>query len=197
MQKILLLDGNLINKDHSSYVGATLDYLETKFKSKNLDVQRFDLNDTHSEVFLTKKTYPEYWKMIDSDKWINLLKETDLLVISTSMINFTAAVVVKNFIDSISVADKTFSYKYSKKGDAIGLLTNLNVLIVASQGAPQDWYQWGSHVSWLEGTFKFLGAKKVLTYRINGTKVKPISEHKAVEYTKEHETDLNEVLSKF
>ncbi|MGZ9762790.1 FMN-dependent NADH-azoreductase [Mycoplasma sp. 5912] len=197
MQKILLLDGNLINKDHSSYTGDTMDYLETKFKSEGKDVKRFDLNETHGDIFLTKKTYPDYWKQIDSDKWINLLKETDLVVISTSMINFAASVVVKNFIDSVSLADKTFSYKYSKKGEAIGLLDHLNVLIIASQGAPQDWYQWGSHVSWLEGTWKFLGAKNVQIYRINGTKVKPISDEKATVYVDNHKHELDHVLAKF
>ncbi|WP_313770911.1 NAD(P)H-dependent oxidoreductase [Mycoplasmopsis felis] len=67
------------------------------------------MNTTHSETYLTKNNIPNYWNEIDADFWINKLKETDLLILSSSMVNFASPVVVKNFIDSICVADKTFS----------------------------------------------------------------------------------------
>ncbi|QKT05509.1 FMN-dependent NADH-azoreductase [Mycoplasma sp. OR1901] len=169
MKKILFLEGSLDNSDNS-YSTVTMNKLYDKLVAQGHQVEKFNLNDTHSKVFLTNSTWKTYFNDINSDFWIDKLKETDLLVISESMTNFGAAAVVKNFIDSIAVANKTFSYKYSKKGDAVGLLDTLNVLVVASQGAPRDWYQWGSHISWLVGTFNFLGAKKVDTIEITGTK---------------------------
>ncbi|MCU9937030.1 FMN-dependent NADH-azoreductase [Mycoplasmopsis felis] len=136
MKKVLILEGNLVKDPNISYTRATLNVLdEYLLNSKEYEVQRYDLNTTHSETYLTKNNIPNYWNEIDADFWINKLKETDLLILSSSMVNFASPVVVKNFIDSICVADKTFSYKYSKKGDAIGLLTNLSVILITSQGS--------------------------------------------------------------
>ncbi|SYV96820.1 FMN-dependent NADH-azoreductase, partial [Mycoplasmopsis edwardii] len=53
------------------------------------------------------------------------------------MINFTVPTVVKNFFDGIAVPDKTFSYRLSKDGNPVGLLNNLNVIFVTTQGGPQ------------------------------------------------------------
>ncbi|RIV16856.1 FMN-dependent NADH-azoreductase [Mycoplasmopsis gallopavonis] len=104
---------------------------------------------------------------------LTYFKEVDLVVISNSMINFGPSAIVKNFIDSICVPNKTFSYKYSKQGDAIGLLTNLNVIIVSTQGAPKGWYPFGNHTEWLKGVFKFIGAQNVDVVEFLGTKVAP------------------------
>ncbi|QNM93797.1 FMN-dependent NADH-azoreductase [Mycoplasma sp. Pen4] len=177
MKKILLLDGNVIPNEQS-HLFNIMNYIETQYQNhSDFEVERHNLNNTkHAEIFLTANNMSTYWNDIDSDMWINKLKEIDTLVISMPMINFGPSVIVKNFIDSIAVANKTFSYKYSKKGDAIGLLTNLNVIIVATQGAPEGWYLWGQHVEWLEGTFKFLGAQSVKSIKHFGTKVKPLSD---------------------
>ncbi|WP_029330341.1 NAD(P)H-dependent oxidoreductase, partial [Metamycoplasma cloacale] len=69
-------------------------------------------------------------------------------------------------------ANETFSYKYSNKGDAIGLLKNLKLQVIATQGAPEDWYLWGNHVKYLEETFKFLGLNVNESILIAGTKTK-------------------------
>ncbi|WP_322935757.1 FMN-dependent NADH-azoreductase [Mycoplasmopsis felis] len=195
MKKVLILEGNLVKDPNISYTHATLNILdEYLLNSKEYEVQRYDLNTTHSETYLTKNNIPNYWNEIDADFWINKLKETDLLILSSSMVNFASPVVVKNFIDSICVADKTFSYKYSKKGDAIGLLTNLSVILITSQGAPEGWYQWGNHKEWLKGTFNFLGAKSIKTLSIDGTKVKPISDIKPIQYAQDIKEKLIELI---
>lgn len=171
--KVLVLKGHLVD-DANSFSNKVVDYLIDKVQSKYIDseIEVINLADTKlSEVFLTQKSFTTYYSDVESSKWIAKMKEVDKVIISVPMINFGPSIIVKNFIDAISVADQTFSYKYSKKGDAIGLLTNIDVTIIASQGAPEGWYLWGNHLSWLEGTFKFLGAKKVQSLLISGTKV--------------------------
>ncbi|MBW0594503.1 FMN-dependent NADH-azoreductase [Mycoplasmopsis anatis] len=171
--KVLVLKGHLV-ADANSFSNKVVDYLIDKVQSKYIDseIEVINLADTKlSEVFLTQKSFTTYYSDVESSKWIAKMKEVDKVIISVPMINFGPSIIVKNFIDAISVADQTFSYKYSKKGDAIGLLTNIDVTIIASQGAPEGWYLWGNHLSWLEGTFKFLGAKKVQSLLISGTKV--------------------------
>ncbi|WP_429979877.1 NAD(P)H-dependent oxidoreductase, partial [Mycoplasmopsis bovis] len=61
---------------------------------------------------LTVQSKPTFWTETESDYWIDKLKETDILIISTPMINFNYSGTLKNFIDSICVADKSFTYKY-------------------------------------------------------------------------------------
>ncbi|MFV8401003.1 FMN-dependent NADH-azoreductase [Mycoplasma sp. 005V] len=190
MQKILLLDAHVVSKENS-ISHKILDLVQEEYqKDSNNEITRIDLNETIlSKVFMTSDNMSTYWQDVESDKWIELVKNTDVLVISNPMINFSAPVIVKNFIDSISVANKTFSYKYSNKGDAIGLLTNLKkVIVVSTQGAPEGWYPWGAHASWLEGTFKFLGAQEVKHIKWYGTKVKPTADIKP-DQLKEHVTD--------
>ncbi|WP_036451875.1 FMN-dependent NADH-azoreductase [Mycoplasma buteonis] len=174
MKKIVFLDGNVVS-DANSFSHHLMDsFHQVATADTNNQVLRFNLNETeHSKVFLNANTLKTYFQDVNSDKWINLLKETDVLVLSSSMINFGPSVVVKNFLDSICVADKTFSYKYSKKGDAIGLLTNLKVVLVTSQGAPLGWYPFNNNETWLKGVFEFLGAQ---VYHIGtyGTKVEPL-----------------------
>ncbi|WP_324672347.1 FMN-dependent NADH-azoreductase [Mycoplasma sp. 888] len=177
MKKILILDGNLLQNE-KSYSTNILNYIEEALKSKeNVLIERVDLSTTKlNEHFLTKQTFTTYYTDVESDRWIQKLKETDLLIISNPMINFGPSVIVKNFIDAISVANKTFSYKYSKQGDAIPLLTNLNTVIVSTQGAPQGWYTWGNHSNWLKGTFKFLTGNDSKEIKCFGTKVSPINQ---------------------
>ncbi|WP_406614681.1 FMN-dependent NADH-azoreductase [Mycoplasma corogypsi] len=181
MKKVLFLDGNL-NQNEVSYSYQIMDACFKQVNSKEFDVKRVNLNQTElAKTFLTQDSFATYFADVESDKWINELKEVDLLVLSCSMNNFGPSVVVKNFIDSICVANKTFSYKYSNKGDAVGLLNNLNVVVVATQGAPRDWYPFGSHIEWLKGTFNFLGAKSINTLEYCGTKVAPIKDKKPSE----------------
>ncbi|QSF13419.1 FMN-dependent NADH-azoreductase [Mycoplasma sp. Mirounga ES2805-ORL] len=157
-----------------------------------------DLNDTSASTnSLNSNNFKTDFFQKNSDEWINMLKNTDVLIINTPMINFNYSSLVKNFIDAICVADKTFSYKYSKKGGAIGLLDNLNVIIVGTQGAPTGWYEFGNHVKMLEGTFKFLGAKKVETISINGTKVEPYNKMTHDEILKENEPAIKKIANKF
>ncbi|APJ38616.1 FMN-dependent NADH-azoreductase [Mycoplasmopsis pullorum] len=178
MSKALFLHANLSSDENSTSFYLEQQFLN-EFKKANPEsqIEVIDLNDTElAHTYLNKKTFATYWQDVKSDQWIEKLKNVDKLIISLPMINFGPSSVVKNFIDAIAVANKTFSYKYSKKGDAIGLLNNLDVMILATQGAPKDWYLWGSHVTWLEGTWNFLGAKKVDSILLAGTKVAPYNE---------------------
>ncbi|WP_306429073.1 MULTISPECIES: FMN-dependent NADH-azoreductase [unclassified Mycoplasma] len=184
MAKVLFLEGNL-SKSEVSYSSQMLYEFKNQYALSHPqdELEMINLNDTEfAKNFLHLDNFSAFWTEVNADKWISKLKEIDKLVISCSMTNFGPNSVVKNFIDGIALADKTFSYKYSKKGEAIGLLDHLSVMIVASQGAPRDWYLWGSHIEWLKGTWKFLGAHTVDTIEIAGTKIEPIKSLKPAEY---------------
>ncbi|MEE3928072.1 FMN-dependent NADH-azoreductase [Mycoplasmopsis ciconiae] len=201
MEKVLFLHGNVMADDKSISNQLEKRFLELyALKHPSAEIEVIDLDQTKlAEVFLTKETLKDmkYYKEVDSDFWIEKLKQVNSVVISCPMINFGPSAIVKNFIDAICVANKTFSYKYSKKGDAIGLLDHLKVMILTTQGAPADWYPWGSHVKWLEGTWKFLGAQKVESILIGGTKLADVSSLSASEIVKLHDAEIEDKVAKF
>lgn len=194
--KVLVLKGNLV-ADANSFSNKVVDYFVDKVESKYQDaeVEVINLAKTKlADVFLTQKSFSTYYTDVESAKWISKMKKVDKVIISVPMINFGPSTIVKNFIDAISVADQTFSYKYSKKGDAIGLLTNIDVTIIASQGALEGWYSWGNHLGWLEGTFKFLGAKKVQSLLVAGTKVNLANSLNNGELINEYDNKINSLV---
>ncbi|ADE19767.1 FMN-dependent NADH-azoreductase [Mycoplasma crocodyli] len=200
MSKTLILYGELFDQEKSISHLATKEFLEKyKLQNKTEEIEEINLNETElSSVFLTNQNFATYYKEVKSDFWIEKLKNVDKVVISVPMINFGPSVIVKNFIDAIAVANKTFSYKYSKKGDAIGLLDNIKkVLIVGSQGAPADWYLWGSHTLWLEGTWKFFGAKNVETLLLSGVKTPVFSNMTPKEIVGKFDKEIESSAKKF
>lgn len=195
--RILSIKGSVNIDSLSSHIN---DYLVQKIMDKHQKsfVELVDLNDTpFAKYSLNANNMPKFFEKTESDYWIEQLKNTDLLIISTPMINFNYSSLIKNFLDSIAVANKTFSYKYSEKGGSIGLLTNLKVLIVATQGAPEGWYEFGNHVKNLEGFFNFVGANQIESILIAGTKVEPLKSLNFDEIIALYEAKLEEIATKF
>lgn len=147
--------------------------IEYKKNFPNKEIIEIDLNKNKlgtevltSEGFANKSFFEE------SNSIIELLNEADHLIVSSPMINFNVPAVMKNFLDHIAVAGKTFKYKYDGNGESEGLLKNLTVQILSTQGAPKGWYPFGDHVAYLEGTFNFLGMKVNKSILVDGTKTK-------------------------
>ncbi|MEA4115544.1 FMN-dependent NADH-azoreductase [Mycoplasma sp. 744] len=195
IKKILTINGSIISDSISWKTNLKL-IEKIKKNNPEAEVQIIDLNNTElAKTIISANNFANFWENVNSDYYIDLLKSVDLLVINTPMINFSYSILVKNFIDAIAVANKTFSYKYSKKGDAIGLLNNLKVIIVASQGAPLGWYPFANHISNLEGIFNFLGVREIKSLLIDGTKVAPRNTLSHEEIINEFENKIDELIS--
>lgn len=191
MNKVIVLYSSPVNKDISISTYLTKKFVEQyKLHNKNDEIIEFDLNDLDlNQQYQNSNNMSDFFKNELNDKYINLLKEANKLIIGAPMINFNIPVTLKNFIDHIAIANKTFSYKYSKKGDAIGLLNNLDVQIIATQGAPLDWYPFASHYKFLEGFWNFVGANVKESIIIHSVK---IAEN--IEKTKEEFYEENKAL---
>ena len=146
---------------------------------------------------LTSNNFNDFFKSNTIDKNIDLLKNVNKLIITAPMYNFNIPVTLKNYIDHIAVANKTFSYKYSKKGDAIGFLTNLKVQILAVQGAPSTWYNWANLVNYLEGVWKFLGANINPSILLAGTKSNPLIQESNKDIVNSIEKMINKSVKTF
>ncbi|VEU59454.1 FMN-dependent NADH-azoreductase [Mesomycoplasma neurolyticum] len=197
--KVLVLKGSIIAEENSVSRQLTNKFVEL-YKKINPDHEIIEMdlsNESFSSQPLTAKNFATFWKDVNADKYIDLLKSVDKVILSTPMINFNMSAPVKNFMDTISVADKTFSYKYSKKGEAIGLLDHLKVQILATQGAPIDWYPFGNVSENLKGVWKFLGAKEVAILKIASTKVPPFSTLSIDEKINSHIKEIEKAVKEF
>ncbi|CAT05166.1 FMN-dependent NADH-azoreductase [Mesomycoplasma conjunctivae] len=132
-------------------------------KNKNIEIITLDLSvQKIGSIALNSNNFSSFWTEVEADKWINLLKTVDKVVISTPIINWHYSAEIKNFFDAICLADKTFSYKYSKKGGSIGLLTNIkNVQIITTYHAPEAQRPLINAENAIAGTFEFIGAQKI------------------------------------
>ncbi|MCS4536856.1 FMN-dependent NADH-azoreductase [Mycoplasma sp. CSL7475-4] len=175
------LNNEAVKELMAKYPNSTLTKLDTS-------------NSQFANHSLTATNFAEFFKDVDSDEWINKLHDTDVLVLSTPMTNFSYTAGIKNFLDAIAVANKTFSYKYSTKGGSIGLLTNLKVVIIGTQGAPLGWYPFAGFLDTLKGIFNFFGAKQIETFLVDGNKVEPRSKQSHDEIIAEVKPELNKIL---
>ncbi|TQC51362.1 FMN-dependent NADH-azoreductase [Mycoplasmopsis mucosicanis] len=157
------------------------------------------LDTSHSEfanLSLNEVSFASFFNDANSDYWIEKLHESDILVLSTPMVNFTYAAGIKNFIDAIAVANKTFSYKYSKKGGSVGLLNKLKVILIGTQGAPIGWYPFAAFIDNLEGIFNFLGAKQIEKIVVDANKVEPRSALKHEQIIDSLDQQLDAIVQK-
>ncbi|MGL5268622.1 MAG: FMN-dependent NADH-azoreductase [Spiroplasma sp.] len=185
--KVLVIISSMIDEKSSYSLALTKRFVKYYQESHPEDeITYLNLNDvTMASKTITTHNFNTFFNQEDSDKYIEQLKSVNKLIFSTPMTNFNVTSMTKNYLDHILVANKTFSYKYTKQGDAIGLLKNLKVQILATQGAPYGWYLWGNHANYLEGTWKFTGATIVPSILVCGTKVK-----------EKHENDVKLVIGK-
>ncbi|QBQ07739.1 FMN-dependent NADH-azoreductase [Spiroplasma gladiatoris] len=197
--KILVISGTVSPKDKSYSIALTNKFIEAYQKNNpNDELIYLDLNDTKmAKITLTRENMQQYFNQEDALDYIKQLKEVNKVIISSPMNNFAVSAMIKNYLDHILLANETFSYKYSKKGDAKGLLDHLSVQILTTQGAPIGWYPFGDHTAYLKGTFEFVGAKINEPICFAGTKVDPISSMNPIEAINTIEAKIVEIANKF
>ncbi|WP_029608769.1 NAD(P)H-dependent oxidoreductase [Mycoplasma simbae] len=169
MLKKLFIDGSFFTNE-SSYTTTLMD----AFHALDPQAKRINLNESvFAHNHLSQSNFPAYWEQVQAAKLVEELKSVDVLVLSTSLVNLGLPANVKNFIDGIMVPDLTFTYKeLTPQGLPKGLLTNLNVIVVASQGSPQFVGGINSpQVEQLRLLFNFMGVKSFNTIEVFGTKV--------------------------
>ena len=177
----------LVNRFLKYYTEKNLD-VNVKWLdlNKEEEITNYVLNNSN-----TKKFYEQ------SDKYIDQLKEMDHLIIATPMNNFNVSTLLKNYIDHIAVAKKTFEYKYDGFRKSIGLLSNLKVQILATQGAPIDWYPFSNFVKYLEGLFDFFGCTLSRSILVDGTKTAKYKEKTLEEVIDEYNGEIKEKAYRF
>lgn len=199
MSKVLVLNGSVIPSEKSNSHEMARVFLE-EYKKVNPKDEIIELNLNKLVVgtnTLTTETFGTYWSEDEGMKYINQLKEVDKVLVIAPMYNFHVSGMLKNYIDHVALANQTFSYKYATKGASIGLLDELKIQILATQGAPKGWYPWGDHVAYLKGTWEFMGATVAEPILLAGVKVEPLSTQTSKEIVSTIVPQLIEAAKKF
>lgn len=140
-------------------------YIELNQNEKDLTVEWLDLEEEAGclqqltkNVFTDKKS--TFYSKIGMN-FIEQLKSVDRVIFACAKINFCYPVAAKNYFDHIIIPGVTFSYKNrTSEKDATGLLNNLKVQILITQGSPEKWYLQGGDIkSSLAWIWKFIGAE--------------------------------------
>lgn len=171
MAKILIIESYL-SKENSLSVYALEKFIdEYKKMNPNDEFIYLDLNKEEKiHTSLSANNFATFWNE-ESQKYIDLVSNADKIIVSTGMVNFSISPLLKNFLDNILVANKTFRYKYDGKGKSEGLLNpNIKVQLIMAQGADVGTYPFGLFDEYLELVFKFIGIKSVSTLLFDGTK---------------------------
>ncbi|AGR41114.1 FMN-dependent NADH-azoreductase [Spiroplasma taiwanense] len=197
--KVLVITGTVSPLEKSFSVALTNRFIkEYSLLNPNDEIIRLDLNnEPMAQKTISRDNFGNYFNEADALKYINQLKEVNKVIISSPMNNFNVSGLIKNYLDHVLLADQTFSYKYVKKGDAIGLLDHLKVQILTTQGAPFGWYPWGNHTEFLKGTWEFVGSTVNEPILFAGTKIAPVSTMNTDEAIGQIADKIIEVAKKF
>lgn len=163
----------------------------------NDEINWLDLNTEETITSSVLNTNNSATFFSDGDKYIEQLKNIDKLIVATPMNNFSYSGLLKNYFDHILVAKKTFEYKYDGFRKSVGLLTNLKVQILATQGAPKNWYPWGDIIKLLEGTFSFVGASINRSILIGGTKTSLYKNKSNEEIVDDYDGEIRDIVKTF
>ncbi|UZQ30714.1 MAG: FMN-dependent NADH-azoreductase [Spiroplasma phoeniceum] len=197
--KVLVIYGT-VSPNEKSYSKALAARFLKYYQAANVndEIIHLDLNETPMALkTLTRDNFGTYFNAEDTDVYINQLKEVQKVIIVCPMNNFNVSGLIKNYLDHVLVADKTFSYKYAKKGYAIGLLPHLKVQILTTQGAPFGWYPWGNHAEYLKGIWEFVGSTVNKPILVAGTKVAPTNAISPDELIDQYDEEIQKVVKTF
>ena len=104
----------------------------------------------------------QHKKMFElSDKLVNELKESDIIIISTPIYNFGPPATLKAWSDLAARVKSTF--KYSSDGKQIGLLENKKVYLVITSGGTKIGSKEDYLTPWLKHILNFFGIKNIQT----------------------------------
>lgn len=158
MAKVLVIESYLSNEFSLSEYATSKFIEEYKKRNPNDEITILDLNNEKKmQTILSKNNFATFWNE-ESDRYIDLIKSCDKIVISTGMINFFISPLLKNFFDHVLVANKTFKYKYEEKGKSVGLVdSNKKVQLIMAQGSFKNWYEFSAFDDYLIHLLKFMG----------------------------------------
>ena len=158
---------------NASITGKT-DYMAKQYIKRVLKSSSFtevDLNkELGNEKILTNQNMQQFYDPASVDKYIKMLTDYDVVVVSSPLVNFKVAPALSLFLDKVTVTNKTFRYS-QEKGLPEGMLkSDTKFVLIASSGSNQKML--GNNVKPFQAvidSMKFIGLKDVELRYADGT----------------------------
>lgn len=169
MKNILVIKSAITggNSVSNKYVGELLSKIKDKDDEVTVrDLAKNDVGTLNNEHLLglsdeTSAVSKKFNSIIDE------IKNNDIIIIGAPMYNFTISGVLKNYLDAITLVNKTF--RYSESGTPEGLLKNKKVYVVSSRGGFHKDSDRTFQEDYLRCHLGFLGLTDVTFLFIEGT----------------------------
>lgn len=188
MKNILMIESSHNHESTGSrYIsGKILSQLKTKYPSVNIIVRDLTkeapphLSATTLAAFYTpsEKRTDEFNAAVKlSDQLTDEVLNSDLIVISVPLWNFSVPSSVKAWIDHVVRSGKTFSY--SPNGPVGGLKHTKGIIVASAGGVYSDGPMKAMDfmVPYLQSVMNFIGITDVQIVRVEGTKVPQIQDN--------------------
>ncbi|WP_031542316.1 FMN-dependent NADH-azoreductase [Mesoplasma photuris] len=172
MSKVLIIKGTMSSLENSRSE-ELLNVFMTEYTKNNPkdEITTLDLNDVAmANITLNRHNGTgEFWAPENTIAYIDQLKSVDKVIVVSPMHNNKITTMLSNYLDHIMLPNVAFTYKFSQKGEAKGLLSNLKVINLLTQGSLFSVYPWADMAKYLENSWKFVGANVVPSVLVDGT----------------------------
>ena len=166
MTQVLALKSSILGEYSSS--SKLVDELVEKYKAQQADITLRDLslqpvpvldgeiaNALRAPEQLNEKQQDA---LALSDQLISELENADVLILAAPMYNFNISTQLKNWIDLIARAGKTFTY--TEQGPK-GLITNTRAIVITTRGGMHKDQLSDQQVPYLKTVLGFIGISEV------------------------------------
>lgn len=166
MTQVLALKSSILGEYSSS--SKLVDELLEKYKAQQATITLRDLTQQPIPVLdgeiLNALSAPEDLNekqetaLALSDQLISELENADVLILAAPMYNFNIPTQLKNWIDLVARAGKTFSY--TEKGPQ-GLITNTRAIVITTRGGMHKDQISDQQIPYLKNVLGFLGMSDI------------------------------------
>lgn len=168
--KIVLLNASLMGLSEH-FANVVLDKIVKKKEAQGYSVEAsvFDLNTELEGQLLTASNLSTYYD--DIDKYLDVLKENDIIICATSLINYHASPAIVAFFNKIALTGVTFRYECGFPVPIIKEFADKKVYVVATAGTPLDKITSGPATAFESVTqlFEYVGFKDIKLLYVTGT----------------------------
>lgn len=168
--KILVLNASLLGMtEHFANVVKDKVVKQKEEEGFDVEVTNFNLNVELEGQLLTAENLKTFYD--DIDKYLDLLKENDIIICSTSLVNYHASPVMVAFFNKIALSGVTFRYEGGYPVPVIEAFATKKVYVVAAAGTPADKITSGPATAFnsIVELWEYVGFKDIKLLYVTGT----------------------------
>lgn len=172
-KKLLFVNGSFFRDEKRSFSKALLNRLANHFENTDdFQVSKVDLNDVeHYKTVLHENNLDSYYNHAQVQSFLDQIHRNDQIIISTAIINYSLSPILRNFLDSIAIPGKTFTYKKDQKSEYD--FSQKKVHLIIESGGENDPRDLTSPLYYFRNVMILLGFQNFACTIIENTDVDP------------------------